>query len=173
MRMFKNRPLLATLLVLGLVGAASGAAYAVDRIFLHVDPDKSAPEIERDVKSQLEQAGVPAEVTADKTDGQVKITIASTDMNLPDKLREMGAIVIGDGSGEMTGDQTPHRIAIEPHTLDADTKDRVTKAVTSQPVIDALVRHGDAIAAIRGQLVLAGVHADVEAAGNDIVVKVK
>ena len=42
MRLFKNRPFLVTLIVLALAGVASGTVYAVDRVFLSVDPGKSA-----------------------------------------------------------------------------------------------------------------------------------
>jgi len=40
-------------------------------------------------------------------------------------------------------------------------------------VLDAIVMHGDEVAAIKSQLVLAGIHADVVTTGNDIIVTVK
>jgi len=132
MRMFKNRPLLATLLVIGLVGAASGAAYAVDRIFIHVDPDKSAPEIEQDVKAQLESAGVKADVHAEKSGTNVvKIGITSMDPSLAQKI---GADVDGsDGAPKL-------RVEVHTHLDDAQMlklQDALTtSAITTIDVAD-------------------------------------
>jgi hypothetical protein len=81
MRFLKNRPALAALLVLALVGVASGAAYAVDRIFevfIHVDTSKSPTEIEQGVKSQLEAAGVPAKVHATKNGNGTEVEFIMT-----------------------------------------------------------------------------------------------
>jgi hypothetical protein len=86
MRFFKNRPVLAVLMVLALVGVASGAAYAVDRVFLHIDLDETAPQIQQDVTTQLQNAGVSANVQAEKSDGKIEVKIATTDPSLPFRL---------------------------------------------------------------------------------------
>jgi len=173
MRFFKNRPLLAVLLVLALVGVASGGAYVVKHAFLTIDPSKSAPEIERDVESQLANEGVTANVAADKSaDGGLQLTIMSTDMSLPDKLRDMGAII-----------QTPygtstdqHRIVIEgDHQLnDADQK-RLIAVITSHEVVTALETNPADTKAILERALTAAGFTDVELvdAGSDVVIKVK
>lgn len=80
MRFFKSHPALSALLALAILGAASGAAYAVVReVWVDVDPTKSAPEIEQDVTTQLQQQGVNATVHADKTDGKLLVAIKSDD----------------------------------------------------------------------------------------------
>jgi hypothetical protein len=86
MRFFTNRPLLAVLLVLALLGVASGAAYAVNRVFLSVDPEMTAPEIEEDIQAQLEESGVQSTVHAEKTDGKIEIRIQSSDEHLGSAL---------------------------------------------------------------------------------------
>lgn len=87
MRLFTRRPVLAALLLLGLAGVASGAVYAVDRVFLEVDPEKPPEELERDVKAQLESAGVKADVTAHKrSDDGLELRVTSDDKSLPDRL---------------------------------------------------------------------------------------
>ena len=84
MRYFKSHPALAALVMLLLLGLVGGAAYAVVReVFITIDPDKPADQIEKDVHDQLEAAGVPATVHAEKVDdGKLKIRIGSVDKNL-------------------------------------------------------------------------------------------
>jgi hypothetical protein len=155
MRMFKNRPLLATLLVLGLVGAASGAAYAVDRIFLHVDPDKTAPEIERDVKSQLESVGVQADVHAEKTaQNVVQIGIASSDPTLADKL-----------AAEVDGSDGSPKVRVEVHTaLDDAQMSRLTQVLAATAT--ATIGDADPSPALRKALADAG-FTDVDVTTDD------
>lgn len=144
MRFFKNRPLLATLLVLALVGVASGAAYAVDRVFLSVDPDKSAPEIEQDVKSQLESAGVEVtSVQAEKTDGRVEIRIASPDEHLGSALAVQGP----DGVIEGVGGAGQLRLEIGCTLTDAQQK-QLVDAGASKEMMDALTCEADAAARV-------------------------
>jgi hypothetical protein len=179
MRFLKNRPLLAILVVLALVGAASGAVYAVGRVFLHVDPEMSAPEIEADVKDQLESAGVPTlGVHANKTDGEVRIEIETTQDNLgsaldvdvggvnpADVMREVGVtdggrslpIKYDTQSAHLTKDQQNTMItaAIDQHVLDAMHAYKTATPPDPKPLVAAITQ---ALAA-RG---FAGVTVEVE-----------
>lgn len=144
MRFLKNRPLLAALLVLALVGAASGAVYAVGRVFLHVDPDMSAPEIEADVKDQLESAGVPTlGVHANKTDGEVRIEIETTQDNLGSALDvDVGGVNPADVMREVGITGSDHVLPIKYDTRGANlTKDQQNTMITAaidQRVLDAM-----------------------------------
>jgi hypothetical protein len=81
MRFFKTHPALAALVAVLLLTLVGGAAYAVVReVWVSIDPDKPPAEIEKDVTSQLEAAGVPASVHAEKRDdGQLQVAIQSSD----------------------------------------------------------------------------------------------
>ncbi|HTL38024.1 MAG TPA: hypothetical protein VL326_33060 [Kofleriaceae bacterium] len=178
MRFFKNRPLLALAIVLALVGIASGGAYVVKHTFLSIDPTKSAPEIKHDVETQLAQNGVTANVDVEKSsDNDVKMTIMSTDDKLPEKLRDMGAIVVGDGSG--SGDwNDQRRITIDDDEakLDAAQAQRLTDALTSKPVITALTRGAANIKDVIEDALGEAGFTDVEITitdGGSLVVKVK
>ena len=70
MRMFKHHPVLATLVTLVILAVAAPLAYAVvDRVFISVDPDKSAGEIER--RSALSRAVVAGALKALKDEGRL------------------------------------------------------------------------------------------------------
>jgi hypothetical protein len=142
MRFMKNRSLLAVLLLLALVGVASGAVYAVDKVFLHVDPDMSAPEIESDVKDQLQTAGVPTlGVHAEKTDGEVRIEIETTQDNLGSALDvDVGGVdpadvirEVGLGKGAL-----PIKYDTRGANLTKDQQNTMITAAIGQPVIDAM-----------------------------------
>jgi len=179
MRFFKNRPLLALAIVLALVGIASGGAYVVKHAFLNIDPTKSAPEIKHDVETQLAQNGVTANVDVEKSsDNDIKMTIMSTDDKLPEKLRDMGAIVTTrDGSGS-SGLDDQRRITVNDdaaHLDDAQSK-RLTDALTSRPVITALTTNAANVKDVIEDALGEAGFTDVEvvvADGGDLVVKVK
>ena len=80
MRFFKSHPALSALLAFLILGAVSGAAYAVVReVWVTVDADQSPDQIEHDVTDQLQQQGVAATVHADKEDnGNLRVLIAQT-----------------------------------------------------------------------------------------------
>jgi hypothetical protein len=80
MRFFKSHPALAAALAV-LVVLVGCAAYAVAReVWVSIDPDKSASEIERDVHDQLLRQGVQASVRAEKPgDGKLLVSILSED----------------------------------------------------------------------------------------------
>jgi hypothetical protein len=184
MRFFKNRPLLAVLLVLALVGAASGAVYAVDRVFLHVDPDKSAPEIEQDVTQQLQNAGVPTVgVHADKSDGEVRIEIETTDDNLGSALNvDVDGVDPANVVREVDGlGALPVKFDIRAAALTKDQRSSMMTAVIDHGVMDAMraysaAEHPDpkplvaAITQALGQRGFAGVSVDVTA--KEIVVTI-
>ena len=168
MRFIKNRPLLALLLLLAFVGAASGAAYAVDKIWLSVDPEKSAPEIEQDVKSQLDQAGVAADVHVDKTDGRIEMRIMTTDPDLPQKLGYQGS------NGGIAIGSEQRRIGVDDRAnLGPAQSMQLANVLASSEVITAL-QGGDAIAVMQRALANAGfTDVEVTAVGPDYVVTVK
>lgn len=75
MRYFLNRPLLAFAVLVGLVGVASGAAYVVDKLVIHVDDSGTAEEIEADINQQLEAAGVEGTAEVQKSDQRLSIGV--------------------------------------------------------------------------------------------------
>lgn len=81
MRFFKSHPALAALAAVAVLTLLGGAAYAVVReVFVTIDPDQSAPEIQQSLQQQLEAAGVPSSVHVDKSDeGQLKVRIGTSD----------------------------------------------------------------------------------------------
>jgi len=177
MRFFKNRPLLAALIVAALVGVASGGAYVVKHTLLTIDDSKSAPEIEADVESQLAQEGVTASVKADKTEeGTLQLTIASGDPTLPDKLRDMGAIVVGNGSDDADVQQDQLRITVDDdaHLDDAQMK-RLTAVLTTNAVLRAVAGNApDTTTVIEDELAKAGfTDVEVTVTGSDVVIRVK
>lgn len=88
MRLFKTHPALAALATLAILTIAAPIAYAVaDRFFLSIDPQQSASEIERSVKSQLDSVGIPATVNADKDEaGNIAVRIQTSDQRLGSNL---------------------------------------------------------------------------------------
>jgi len=135
MQFFKNRPLLALMIVLALAGVASGAAYAVHEVFLSVDPDKSAQEIETDVQDQLQAAGVNASVHADKSDDRVAIRIATADEDLKTYISTP------EGNTETGSAERTFMLEVD-STLTEAQRNLASKALQSKPVLDALA--GDA-----------------------------
>ncbi len=88
MNFFKRRPVLATALAVLVLAIAAPVAWAIGtRIFISVDPDQSAPQIQENVQHQLDTAGVNATVQADKTDdGRLKLRIRTSDPSLGSNL---------------------------------------------------------------------------------------
>jgi hypothetical protein len=176
MRFFKSHPALAaliTLLVLSLVG---GAAYAVVReVFITIDPDKPADQIEQDVHDQLQAAGVPATVHASKRDdGKTEIRILGA--HDPDV-----ALRFADKKGN-TSD-----VSNEALRLQLDLKCELTDAqqesviqISSGPmVVDLAINRGDksddeVIAMVKKAYADAGfTDVDVAITGADLIVTIK
>lgn len=173
MRFFKSHPALAALIAIAVLGAASGAAYAVVReVWVTVDPAQSAPEIEHSVQSQLDQQGVPAVVYADKSDdGKLMVAIKSQ----------------GEGEGEgsdlhvniagLPEGGTRRTLSIEGQ-LD-DTAGMALAQLASSPEMIAVLKadypSDDALAAaIRQVLVAHGfTNLDVRVEGDEIRIIVK
>ena len=173
MRFFKNRPLLAALVVVGLVGAASGAVYAVDRVFLSVDPDETAPEIEQDVQHQLDQAGIVGTVHAEKSDGRLTVAIQSTDDHLGSDLPVMVMRGSNAGAPQQNG------VRVQLHTdLSIAQQQQLTEALGEQAFVEQLMRddmagHPDGADAYKTQLASHGFHdVTVEAADHAITISV-
>jgi hypothetical protein len=92
MRLLKH-PALFALVILLVIGILAPVAYAiVDRLVLSVDVDQSEADIEDDLQSQLESAGIPATVTAKKSNNgsQVSISIEPDDK---EQAKQLGSDV--------------------------------------------------------------------------------
>ena len=102
MRFFKTHPALAALAAVALLIALGGAAYAVVReVWISIDSDKPADQIQKDVEQQLVAAGVPATVKAEKSDdGKLKVSIQSTDITA-----EQGLHIAVNGKAAETHDR--------------------------------------------------------------------
>jgi hypothetical protein len=135
MRIIKSRPFLAALIILALAGIASGAVYvAVDRVLVSVDPDKSAPEIEKDIEKQLRAAGITGDVRVEKQDKRLEVRIESSDQQPPPDfdVRIAGA----KGPAQL---QRRTRFATDDSLTESQVA-AVTDAGTSYAVMDALLK---------------------------------
>ena len=161
MRPFFKRPMFAALIVLGVL--FSGAAYAVvTRVFLHVDPDKSAPEIEQDVKQQLDNAGMTGtEVHAEKSDGKLKLEIKAENTGSSDV-----EIVPPEG-----GEQRSVRVAVKFDATPAQME-QVATAMQSPDVHAAVESDTPDAAAIKNALASHGLDADVTVDGGAVSVTI-
>ena len=131
MSFFKNRPVLATVIVTLCIATFSSLAYAVvSRVWLSVDTSKSAPEMEQDMRDQLDQAGVKADVFVDKSDDRLKIGVRSTDPNAP----EIGVRV--NGHDESAGSRRVElRVEVRVE-LSADQQHALQAALEAKAVRD-------------------------------------
>ena len=131
MSFVKRRPALAAALALIVLAVLTPVAYAVvNRIFVSVDPDQPAEQIEKDVTQQLEQAGISHPVvTAHKNDGRLEIGISTDDQRLASG--DLAVKVRGDQAGD--GTQSRRRIEL-------DTRCQLTPA-QNQALIDTLSGH--------------------------------
>ncbi len=135
MRFFKKHPALAALLAILVIGLFAPLAYAVvHRVFLTVDPQKPASEIEADLRSQLQSAGVNASVHAEKTDdGKLRIGIMPTDPSGSD------VDVVVNGGGAPGGG-----LRVEVHCLlDPTQMQRLQAVVQSDQLIQLFVDRPD------------------------------
>jgi hypothetical protein len=133
MRFHKAHPALAALIALVVIGIGAPLAYAFVRdVFVNVDPDKPADQIQQDVTDQLKAAGVEANVKAEKPDdGPLKITIESSDEQLGSDLHvKVGSQVVAAQQGR--------RIEIECHDCDPATQVLASQAVTTEAVITSI-----------------------------------
>jgi hypothetical protein len=141
MSFFKRRRILATALAALALAIAAPVAYAIGtKIFISVDTDKPATEIEQDIQSQLQAAGMTADVHADKSDGHLKVMIKS--------LPWTGSNVEIDVKGAHGSDVVQRRLEVQietPQRMDdaalarlqavLDSKD--VKAAVEAPDLDA------------------------------------
>jgi hypothetical protein len=179
MRFFKSHPALAALVAVLALVLVSGAAYAVVReVWVSIDPDKSAAEIERDVHDQLRRQGVQAKVRAEKPgDGRLKVSILSADSTPLDvdlRTRFRGqpvdparrAMRIAVGGTPVEG--ATRKLRVDAAALDADDAEQLRDMFTGDEMRALLERQdlGDEelSAAIEELLVEHGFH--------DVVVEV-
>lgn len=169
MRLFKQRPALAALIVLAIVVMFAPVAYAiVDRLVLSVDVDKPAEEIESDLESQLEQAGIPATVKAEKHEDGVEISIESDDPSVGSNLD----VVVPNLPDNAVAQQL--RIEVSCTLTDAQEA-KLTQALRSPAFRGALGGpDADMAAAVRKALADAGFHdVDVAVHPNSVAITVK
>lgn len=136
MRYFLNRPLLALALLVGLVGVASGAAYVVDKLVIHVDDSGTAEEIEADINQQLEAAGVEGSAVVEKSGNLLSIGVQM----VPGREVELEGVEGGYGMevriaavGAPLGDDrmmAARRIATSADVIAAPLDQRAAKLVT-------------------------------------------
>jgi hypothetical protein len=141
MRFFKTHPALAALVALLVLSLVGGAAYAVVReVFITIDHDKPADQIEKDVQNQLEAAGVPATVHASKRDdGKTEIRIGMTGSNEHDfdlKFADK------NGPVEQGSDRLQLQVQIK-CKLDPAQMEEVTKIASGEHVIELAVNRGE------------------------------
>jgi hypothetical protein len=138
MRFFKTHPALSALVALLVLCLVGGAAYAVVReVFVTIDPDKPADEVEKDIQGQLEAAGVPATVRASKRDdGKTEIRIGMTNHDVDLKFADK------KGNGEMAPEQLRLEVELKCH-LDAAQQELATQVASGPAVIDLAVNRGD------------------------------
>lgn len=163
---FKQRPLFSALVVLAVLLAAPLAYAVVNRVLLRVDPDKSAPEIESDLKSQLEQAGMPnADVHVDKSgDGdrtQLKVKIRAQGSD------ELESDISIDPGGHPGTELERHAVAVRiAAQLSAAQQQQVTEVVSSEAFSSLLETGQPDLAAIKKVLADHGIDATVEDDGG-------
>jgi hypothetical protein len=180
MRFFKSHPALAALIVLVSLGLFAPLAYAVvHRVWLTIDSDKSAPEIEDDMRQQLDNAGVNAEVHVDKSDDnngehKLEVSVTSDDPNAPeigvrvDGRDEEGATRRAELRLEVKCDLSPKQHATLRATVSGSD---FRKLIAERPdgVTDA-----DIAAKIKVQFAAAGFRdVDVTIAGDSLTITIK
>ncbi len=162
MRLFKQRPVLSALIVAAVMVGLAPVAYAVvDHFVVRIDPDKSEPEIADDVETQLEAAGIAADVEATKLgDGRVKLQIHSDD---PEQCSSQIGGVRFDVAGEPgQAAATQMRLQITAK-LSPDERAEIVEIMTSDSLHDRLepthLSDADKVAAIRAEFAAHGYHA--------------
>ncbi len=175
MRFYKNHPALAALLAILALAVFAPLAYAaVTRVLLSIDTSKSGPEIENDMRDQLNAAGVKADVFVDKSDNKLKIGVRSTDPNAPEIAVKV--------NGRDESASTRHLdIRVEAHCeLAPEQQTALQAALTSQAVIDVTENRADditddeAAARISDALAAQGFHdVEVTVAGSSVSIVVK
>ena len=133
MTFFKRRPVLATALAVLVLAIAAPVAWAIGtRIFISIDPDQSAPEIQENIQNQLDTAGVKATVQADKTDdGKLKLQIRTSDPSLGSNLDIAVA-----GTVDVVGKREMRVMVEAKQKLDAAALARLQAALDSKAVKD-------------------------------------
>lgn len=174
MRLFKTHPALAAILAVLVLALFGGAAYAVVReVFITIDPDKPADQIQQDINDQLQRAGVPATAQAEKDGDRLKVRIRSTDPNAD----EVKINVAGRGD---PGEQHGLRLRLEVHCELTDAqREALQAAASSERVIDLVVDRGDntdadVAAAVKQILADAGfTDTDVAVTSGELAITIK
>lgn len=177
MRFFKTHPALAALVTILALSLVGGAAYAVVReVWVSIDPDKSAPEIQQDVNSQLEQQGVHANVEISKPgDGRIGIKIKTTGEQAGSDMENLHIQIAGK---EANVEDVQRRMKLHVQCqLDEAQLKALQETVSSEPVIEAIENHesnDDIAKAMTKALADAGFHdVDVQVDDTGTLVTVK
>jgi len=177
MRFFKNHPALtAVLAILALAVFAPLAYAAVTRVLLSIDTSKPAPEIEQDMRDQLNAAGVKADVFVDKSDDKIKVGVRSTDPNAP----EIGVHVTNGGPDD-SSDSRHVDMRVEVRRDLTPTEQNTLQQTLASPAVRDVVEDrpddmtdDEAAARITAALDAAGFHgATVIVTGSSITVEIK
>jgi hypothetical protein len=173
MRYFKSHPALAAVVMLLLLGLVGGAAYAVVReVFITIDPDKPTDQIEKDVHDQLEAAGVPATVHAEKmADGPLKIRIGSVGSDVGSDLKVNINGMTGPGHGLRVQLKVSDKLTDAQH-------EQLTEIASGRGIIELAVYRGDKTdadiaAAVKKIFADGGFDVDVQVDGENLMITVK
>lgn len=139
MRLFKQRPVLATLITLLALGLFAPLAYAVvDHVFISIDTSKSEADIAADVKGQLEAAGyTPQSVEVERSPDQIVIRgeLGSGAVELPKNAK----LVINGVTADLSSASIrPLKTDLKCDLTDAQQK-QLTAVISSRPVLDVVV----------------------------------
>jgi hypothetical protein len=173
MRFFKAHPALAALAAVALLTALGGAAYAVVReVWVSIDADKPADQIEQDVHAQLEAAGVPASVHAEKSDdGKLKVSIQSADITAEQALH----IAVNGKDAESTDRMVRLRVACDGKP-DPGATLALAEVASGKDMVDVLENHDmsddELAAAITKVFAAHGYKADVSVGPDGITATV-
>jgi hypothetical protein len=169
MSLIKRRPFLAAAIAALVIAVAAPVAWAIGtKIFVSIDPDQSADQIQTSVQSQLEAAGVPATVQAEKDGDKLRLKIQSHDPSTGSNL----AISIAGGSATIS----PFQVRLEVKVPLAQAQLDQLQQAMSAAAIEGAETSGDPDeieAAVTDALVAAGFKAaDVQVTDKTLTVTI-
>ena len=160
---FKQRPMFAALIVLVVLLAAPLAYAVVNRVFLHIDPDKSAPEIEKDLQRQLDKAGVQGADVEVGRQGDGRLTVKITGKSVGSDVEIVAPEIEGAESEQRT-----IRVAVGfPPTPAQQEKLTATMSLTDvRRCVDGELTGDELAATLKHKLADSGIDADVTVTGG-------
>jgi hypothetical protein len=169
MSLIKRRPLWAAAIAALVLAIAAPVAWAIGtKIFVSIDPDQSADQIQHSVQTQLDSAGVPATVEASKDGDKLKLKILSHDLGAGSNLE------ISVAGSAAPVEQFAVRLQVKAKLSPAQMEQ--LQAAMSSPAISNAETSGDADAieeAVTDTLVTAGFKAaDVQVTDSTLSVTI-